>query len=88
MIKAKKADGASVFVIFDSSNTLKKYLSSHVVANLKDIPKAIISWEHSFVYIIQDEVKFKEYGDGSIIFFPKSARVPSSSPIGRPTKAL
>jgi hypothetical protein len=86
MVQALKADGASVFVVF---NPLKQSIGSSVKQpSLSDIPNVVQAWPGSCaVYIIRNEVQFQEYNDGSIIFFPNSFSVPSKSPLGRPATA-
>lgn len=89
MVKALKKDGASVFVVFDrSTNSLKKYIGLTNKPNLSDIANVERAWPHGDVYIIQKEVKFQEYGDGSIVFFPEAFTIPSKSPLGRPATAV
>ena len=90
MVKARKLDGASVFVVFDRSTNdeLKKYIGLSTQPNLSGIQNVVPAWPgSSAVYIIRNEVKVQEYNDGSIIFFPNSFIIPSKSPIERPATA-
>ena len=89
MVKALKPHGASVFVVFDRSTNdkLKKCIGSSTQPCLSDIKYAVKAWNYSAFYIIKNEVKFQEYSDGSIIFFPNSFIIPSKSPIERPATA-
>ena len=89
MVQALKPTGAMVFVVFNRSrNPLKDYLKSEKKPRLRKIPDAEQAWKYGDIYIIPDEVKFREYTDGSIIFFPKTADIPRKSPIGRAAYAV
>ena len=88
MVKARKPDGASVFVVFNrSTNYLRHYIGSASQLNLNNIPNAVPAWSYADVYTISTEVKLQQYSDGSIVFFPTSSHVPWVSPIGRPAYA-
>jgi hypothetical protein len=88
MVKARKLDGASVFVVFNrSTNYLRHYIGSASQLNLNNIPNAVPAWSYADVYTISTEVKLQQYSDGSIVFFPTSSHVPWVSPIGRPAYA-
>ena len=83
MVKACKKDGGSVFLVYDSS--LHNFEDS---PRLDDISGKKRAWDYGDVYIISNEVKFCEYGEGAVIFFPQSFTPPSKSPLGRPTTLL
>ena len=86
VIKAWKPCGGTVFVVFDGSTNPLRESSS--VRSLQGIPNATRAWDHGDVYIISNEVQFREYSDGAIIFFPISSVAPSTSPLGRPATVV
>lgn len=89
MVLALKPNGATVFVVFNRSrNPLKYYLKSATKPSLRDYSDAKQAWKYGDIYIIPHEVKFQEYSDGSIIFFPKTVDIPYISPIGRAAYAV
>lgn len=80
-MKIEKLSGVYVSVVFPVSRPVRNGCFSYT--QLSSISNAKPAWEYGDIYIIKDEVKFAEYDDGSIFFFPKHAYVDSKSPIGR-----